>query len=99
MRKIQLLNAGKRRTLVLLVVCGLALFLPGCRNALGPEDVPGNEADTVTLELTIARQGAARTIVRFTYIVSILQGVNHHNNFAPEAASFQDGSFSGSSLN
>jgi len=32
--------------------------------------------------------------VRFTYIVSIFQGVNHHNNFVPEAAPFPDGSFS-----
>ena len=31
--------------------------------------------------------------VRFTYIVSILQGVNHHNNFAPEVAPFPGGNF------
>jgi len=33
-------------------------------------------------------------VVRLTYIVSILQGVNHNNNFVPEAAPFPDGSFS-----
>jgi len=32
--------------------------------------------------------------VRFAYIVSIFQGANPHNDFAPKAAPFPDGNFS-----
>gem|GEM_PF-572101 len=48
---------------MLLVSCGFALFLPGCRNTLGPQNVPDKEASNAgTLTLAIVRQGTARTI-------------------------------------
>ncbi|MCL2192103.1 MAG: hypothetical protein FWB78_01745 [Treponema sp.] len=63
MRNMQLLKAnGWRGFAMMLVVCGLALFLSGCRNAIGPQDMPVNEVGTGTLTLTIGRQGVVRTI-------------------------------------